>query len=105
MVVPPWKLPSATTMLALPSGTPLTRYPHLRAVLIAVSTASAPVFMGSTISMPHSSARAAQNSAKRSWWKAREVRVTRSSWAFAAAISRGWPWPKLSAEYPASMSR
>ena len=45
-----------TTIFAVPAGTPLTRYPHSRAVLIAVSTASAPVFIGSTASMPHSSA-------------------------------------------------
>lgn len=77
----------------------------MRAVFTAVSTASAPVFMGSTISMPQSAASSVQNSAKRSWWKAREVSVTRSSWAFAASISRRLRWPKLSAEYPASMSR
>ena len=43
-------------------GTPLTRYPHFRAVLMAVSTASAPEFIGSTISMPVSSANALANS-------------------------------------------
>ncbi len=105
MVVRPWKLFSATTIFARPSGTPLARYPHLRAVLTAVSTASAPVFIGSTISMPQNSASRVQNSANRSWWKARDVSVTRSSCRLAASISRRLPWPKLSAEYPASMSR
>src|SRR6266516_2794942 len=52
VVVRPWKLPSKATMTASSAGTPLTSYPHLRAVLIAVSTASAPVFIGSTISRP-----------------------------------------------------
>ena len=39
-----------------------------------------------------------QNSANRSCTKARLVRVTRSSWACAAAISAGCRWPKFSAE-------
>lgn len=98
VVVRPWKLLPATTIFARPSGTPLTRYPHFRAVFTAVSTASAPVFIGSTISMPHSDASSRQKSANRSWWNARDVSVTRSSCAFAASTSRRLPWPKLSAE-------
>ena len=41
-------------------GTPLTSWPHLRATLMPLSTASAPLFMGSTMSLPHSAASAAQ---------------------------------------------
>ena len=98
VVVRPWKLPSNTTMTASPSGTPLTSYPHLRAVLIAVSTASAPVFIGSTISMPASSASSAQNGPNWSCSNARLTSVTRSSCRSAAATSRGWRCPKLIAE-------
>ena len=79
VVVRPWKFPLATTMTARPSGTPLTSYPHLRAILIPVSTASAPVLTGSTCSLPTRSASAATNGANRSWWKARLVRVIWSS--------------------------
>ena len=46
VVVRPWKLSVATMISASPAGTPLTWYPHFRAALIAVSTASAPVFIG-----------------------------------------------------------
>lgn len=63
------------------------------------------MFIGSTSSMPHSSANSSQNAPNRSWWNARDVSVTRSNCAFAAAISRGLPCPKFSAEYPASRSR
>ncbi len=98
VVVRPWKLLPATTIFAISAGTPLTRYPHFRAVFTAVSTASAPVFIGSTISMPHSAASSPQNAANRSWWNAREVSVTRSSWARAASTSRRLPCPKFSAE-------
>ena len=41
---------------------------------------------------------AAPNGASWSWWKAREVSVTRSSWVRAAASSVGCPCPKLVAE-------
>jgi len=105
VVVRPWKFPSKATITASPSGTPLTSYPHLRAVLIAVSTASAPVFIGSTISMPASAASSAQNGPNWSCSNARLTRVTRSSWRCAAATSRGWRCPKLTAEYAASRSR
>ncbi|MFF7411501.1 aminotransferase class III-fold pyridoxal phosphate-dependent enzyme [Streptomyces lydicus] len=33
------------------------------------------------------------------------VKVRRASCSWAAAISRGWLWPKLRAEYPARQSR
>ena len=49
VIVRPWKLPSQTMISASFSGTPLTSYPHLRTTLIAVSTASAPLFMGKTL--------------------------------------------------------
>jgi hypothetical protein len=72
---------------------------------MAVSTASAPVFIGSTMSIPASSASSVQNSPNWSWSKARLTSVTWSSWRRAAATSRGWRCPKLIAEYAASMSR
>jgi hypothetical protein len=50
VVVRPWKLPSNTRISALPSSTPLCRLPQRRAALIAVSTASAPAFIISTLS-------------------------------------------------------
>ena len=62
VVVRPWKLPPATTMRAASVFTPFTRYAHARATLIPVSTASAPVFMGSTRSFRHSFARPDENS-------------------------------------------
>ena len=62
---------------------------------MAVSTASAPVFIGSTISMPASAASSAQNGPNWSCSNARLTSVTRSSWRCAAATSRGWRWPKL----------
>ena len=105
VVVRPWKLPSMTMMLAWSSGTPLTRYPQRRLTFRAVSTASAPVFIGRTMSLPVSSARACENGPSWSLWKARLVRVSRESWSWARASSRGCPWPKFSAEYPARQSR
>jgi hypothetical protein len=110
VVVRPWKLSSATTIVASPSGTPFTSWPHLRAILIAVSTASAPVFIGSTVSsrgsrVPASAASAAQNGSSWSWRKARLVSVTRSSSRRAASTSTGWRWPKFKAEYAARKSR
>ena len=98
VIVRPWKLPPATMMVALSAGTPLTSYPHLRAIFSALSTPSAPLFIGSTMSMPASSASSAQNGPSWSWWKARLVSVIRSSWARAAATRSGWPWPKFRAE-------
>src|SRR6266516_5924096 len=105
VVVRPWKLPLKATMTASSALTPLSSYPHFRAVLIAVATASAPVFIGSTISMPASAASSAQNGPNWSFSNALLTSVTRSSCRCAAATSRGWRWPKLSAEYAASRSR
>jgi hypothetical protein len=70
----------------------------LRATLIAVSTASAPVFIGRVSSMPHSSASSRQNGPNWSCTNARLTSVSRSSCSRAAAISAGCRWPKLSAE-------
>ena len=79
MTVRPWKLPPATTMFARSGATPFTSYPHRRATLIAVSTASAPVFIVRTMSLPQSAASCSQKGPNRSLWNAREVSVTRSS--------------------------
>ena len=98
VVVRPWKLSAATTIVAWSGATPFTSYAHLRATLTALSTASAPVFIGSTMSRPVNSASDSANWASRSLWKAREVSVSRSSWRWAASISTGWRWPKLRAE-------
>jgi len=51
-IVRPLKFPSQAMISALFSGTPLTVYAHFLAAFIAVSTASAPVFMGSAASCP-----------------------------------------------------
>jgi len=58
--VRPWKLSAADRTMALSFSTPLTLYAHLRATLMAVSTASAPVFIMSAISKPVSCARGAR---------------------------------------------
>ncbi len=105
VVVRPWKFDPATMISAVPSGTPFTRYAHLRATFSADSTASAPEFIGSTMSVPVSSASSWQNRPSWSWWNARLVSVTRPSCATAASTSPGCRWPKLSAEYPARKSR
>jgi len=49
----PWKLPSTLITLALPCSIPFFMYPHFLASLIAVSTASTPVFIGRTMSYPN----------------------------------------------------
>ena len=90
VVVRPWKLSAATTMVARSAGTPFTSYAHLRAILMPLSTASAPVFIGSIMSCPVSATRRSANAASWSLWKAREVSVSRSSWRCAASISAGW---------------
>ena len=105
VVVRPWKLPSATTIVAAPSGTPFTRYAQARASLMPVSTASAPVFIGSTMSLPQRAARASANGPSRSLWNARLVSVTRPSWSTAAATRAGCRCPKFRAEYADSRSR
>ena len=105
VVVRPWKFPSATMMVAASAGTPFTRYAHARATLMPVSTASAPVFIGSTRSLPHRSASAVANAPNWSLWKARLVSVTRPSCSVAAAMRAGCRCPKFSAEYAARRSR
>ena len=50
VVVRPWKLSAQTMISAWSLAMPLTFSPHLRAALMAVSTASAPEFIGSTLS-------------------------------------------------------
>jgi hypothetical protein len=72
---------------------------------MAVSIASAPVFIGSTICMPASAASSVQKGPNWSCSNARLTSVTRCSWRSAAATRSGCRWPKLSAEYAASRSR
>ncbi len=60
---------------------------------MAVSTASAPVFMGSTISMPQSRASSSANRGSWSLRKAREVSVTRPACNRSASMIRGWQCP------------
>ena len=98
VVVRPWKLLCATTILPRPAGTPLTSVPHLRATLMPLSTASAPLFIGSTMSLPHNSASDSQNGPSRSEWNARLASVMTSSWACAVAMISGLRCPKLTAE-------
>ncbi|MPM69764.1 hypothetical protein SDC9_116712 [bioreactor metagenome] len=52
VIVLPWKLLAHTIISCIPSSTPLTKFPHLLAVFKAVSTASAPVFIGRTMFLP-----------------------------------------------------
>jgi len=95
VVVRPWKFPAATMIVG--SATPRS-CPHLRAALTAVSTASAPVFIGTIMGEVPSRAResavsahsASAKGSSRSCMKARDVRQTRSSWAVTAASSAGW---------------
>jgi hypothetical protein len=54
LTVRPWKFSSTEKIKASFCGIPLTLYPHLRAIFTAVSTASAPVFMGKIMSNPNS---------------------------------------------------
>src|SRR3974377_401736 len=82
LIVRPWKLSSATMIFARPAGTPLTSAPHLRATLRPLSTASAPEFIGSTMSLPHNWASAAQNGPRLAEWNARLPSVTVSSWGW-----------------------
>ena len=79
VVVRPWKLFSQTMISAWSCGMPLRVYPQRRTALMAVSTASAPVFIGSTISMPQSCASSATKRGNWSLRKAREVSVTRAA--------------------------
>jgi len=52
VVVRPWKLLAQQMISVWFLGIPLTCSPHLRAALMAVSTASAPEFMGKIIGLP-----------------------------------------------------
>jgi hypothetical protein len=73
--------------------------------LTAVSTASAPVFIGNALSMPVVSQTARRNGPSRSVWKARLVTASCIACSTSAWTSAGWPWPKLTAEYADIMSR
>jgi len=55
VVVRPWKFSTKTRISLSVSGTPLTVWPHLREILIADSTASAPLFIGRKRGKPVSS--------------------------------------------------
>ena len=52
VIVRPWKLFLQTMISCRPTGIPFTFSPHLRAALNAVSTASAPEFIGRATSIP-----------------------------------------------------
>ncbi len=98
VVVRPWKLLSKTMISAASGGVPLTSRAHLRAALMAVSTASAPVFIGSARSMRVMRHTSARNGPSSVLWKAREVSVSRPACSTSAATSLGCEWPKLTAE-------
>src|SRR6201999_3154424 len=70
LMVLPWKVLSATMILTCPGGTPLTSAPHLRATLRPLSTASAPEFIGSTMSLSHRRDSARQNGPNVAEWNA-----------------------------------
>ena len=85
VVVRPWKFWSATMISALPSGTPLMVYAHFRASLIAVSTASAPVFIGQAMSLSVYSHSFFRKSAISLVYTARLVSVRMSSCCFTVS--------------------
>jgi len=98
VVVRPWKLPPMTMIVPQSSGRPLVRLPHRRVTLIAVSTASAPEFIGRMRSLPVRAHRSRANGPSWSEWKARLVSVRVRSCRSATSMSRGLECPKLSAE-------
>jgi len=98
VVVRPWKFSTKTRISLSESGTPLTVCPHLRVILIAVSTPSAPLFIGRKRGNPVSSQISLQKGPSWSLKKAREVSVRRRAWRSSAASSRGWQCPWLTAE-------
>ena len=98
MVVRPWKLLSKTRISPCAAGTPLTVCPHLRASLMAVSTASAPLFIGRKRSKPVSALISWQSCPSWSLRKAREQRVSRSACSVSRFTRRGWQCPWLTAE-------
>ena len=63
-----------------------------------VSTASTPVFIGSTMFLPHNCANAFTNGPYGSEKNARDVSVTRPICSDAARTSAGCPCPKFTAE-------
>ena len=67
----------------------MTSYPHLRLTFIAVSTASAPEFIGKIMSLPLSWASAWANPPNLSLKKARLVSVNFVIWSRATATSLG----------------
>lgn len=78
---------SQTMVSCLPFSTPLTSAPQRRAVLRAVSTAWRQVH--GEITLPVSLQRLSKKSQRTALWNARDVSVTRSSCAFAAAMISG----------------
>src|SRR4051812_21528004 len=103
--VRPWELLWQTTISALSGATPFAREPHSPMALIAVSTASAPEFMGRARALPAALQSFSRNGPRRSLWNARDVRATFPSCALAAATILGWLWPWLSAEYAERKSK
>ncbi len=93
VVVLPWKLFSQTMISPSSSGISLTWWAYLRASLIDVSTASAPVFIGSAISMPLILQSFFRNGPILSFENALEVRVTRFICSTAALTILPWRWP------------
>ena len=77
---------------------------YLLASLMDVSTASAPVFIGSATSIPETLHSLFRNAPILSLWKALEVKVTRFIWSAAALTIFGCMCPWLIAEYELSMS-
>ena len=65
---------------------------------MAVSTASAPEFMGSTLWELVRSQSSLYSSPSWSLRKAREVRVSFSAWSARARLIFGWQWPWFTAE-------
>src|SRR5690625_217080 len=88
-IVLPWKLSTQAMISAWSSCTPLTSYAQRLAVLIAVSTASAPVFIGRAIFLFVSVQIFSYQGPSWSLWNALDVNVTLSAWSFQAATSLG----------------
>lgn len=68
-------------------------YPHFLANFIAVSTPSAPVFIGRTISYPNMLVRNSANTGNLSLWKALELTVSLSTCSSNAFFTFGWQCP------------
>ena len=98
VVVRPWKLPSATMIVAWSAGHALDLVAPLAGHLDRGLHR-----LGAGVHRQHQvlAAQLGELRGRTANWSctnARLVSVTRSSWACAAAISAGWRWPKLSAE-------